>query len=1020
MPPIEREKGKGRREEGEEKRENPGSQFPIPLHEEMDPAMDRRAFLTLLGASLALAGLSGCTLRPPDEKIVPYVHPPDADEMTPGKPLFYATACPRNGYVDGVLVTSREGRPIKIEGNLLHPASLGASDAITQATLLEMYDPDRSQQVMHRGLPGTWDAFLGEANTYMQAQRAVRGAGLRVLTGSVTSPTLVAQIRAMQAQLPAMQWHQHEPISRDNVRAGAQMAFGRYADTLYDFTQSAVIVSLDGDFLLSMPGHVRYARDYAASRRVRTKACGPGQPAREIMSRLYVAESMPTLTGTMADHRLPLRARDIENVARALAQQVGVNGVAPTEPLPPEVAEWVAVAARDLQAFRGAGVIVPGDFQPPAVHALAHAMNAALGNTGKAVRYIAPVEAEPMDQAASFRKLVQDMQAGQVQMLIILSSNPVYTSPADLDFAGAMAKVPMSVHLGLYDDETSALCQWHIPETHYLETWSDGRAYDGTTTIMQPLIAPLYDNTRSAHELLDALLVPPGRAGHDIVKTFWSGQHRGADFEAFWRKSLNDGVAAHPLSLRRRGGTELSSGASVAGQVSLQAANPTSQPGSPSPVPGGGGLELIFRPDPTIWDGRYANNGWLQELPKPLTKLTWDNAVLMSPRTAEKLGLTRQGGTPGTHPESVPVVELRYRGRSVRGPVLILPGHPDGSATVTLGYGRTRAGHVGTGAGFNAYALRTSDALWHDDGLEIVRTDDLFSLGVTHSHQTMEGRDIVRIGSITQFRKDPHNPDGKEHVPNKPPMILPEAPPLPPSEYAWGMSIDNNVCIGCNACVVACQAENNIPVVGKEQVLGGREMHWLRIDRYYTGMDMERPTGTYFMPIPCMQCEKAPCELVCPVDATLHSDDGLNMMVYNRCVGTRYCSNNCPYKVRRFNFLQYADIAPVIQLMRNPEVTVRSRGVMEKCTYCVQRIQNAKIDAEVQDRKVGGDEVQTACQQACPTNAIVFGDINQPDSQVAQLKAEPHDYPLLAELGTRPRTTYLARLVNPNPEMRAE
>ncbi|HLV79724.1 MAG TPA: hypothetical protein VKT32_05555, partial [Chthonomonadaceae bacterium] len=496
------------------------------------------------------------------------------------------------------------------------------------------------------------------------------------------------------------------------------------------------------------------------------------------------------------------------------------------------------MAARDLLAYRGASVVVPGDFQPPAVHALAHAMNAALGNAGKTVRYLDPVEAQPMDQTASLRQLVQDLQAGQAQMLLILDSNPVYTAPADLDFAGALAKVPMSVHLGLYADETAALCQWHIPQTHYLEAWSDGRAYDGTTTIQQPLIAPLYDSSRSVHELLDALLAPPGRSGHDIVKTFWSGLHRGADFEAFWRKSLNDGVLPNPPPTSSLAALAFPLGKGVSqssptvpippslqgrqswitgkeqvtlGNGNLQAVPPSFQISSPSPSRGEGaggvrGIELVFRPDPTIWDGRYANNGWLQELPKPLTKLTWDNAALMSPRTAEQLGVVRHGASPGTHPESVPVVELRYRGRSVRAPALVLPGHPDGAVTVTLGYGRTRLGPTGQETGFNAYALRTSDALWHGEGLEIVRTDDLVALGITHSHQTMEGRDIVRIGSITQFRKDPHNPDGKEHVPEKPPMILPEAPPLPPGEYAWGMSIDNNVCIGCNACVVACQA----------------------------------------------------------------------------------------------------------------------------------------------------------------------------------------------------------------------
>ncbi|HZO86782.1 MAG TPA: 4Fe-4S dicluster domain-containing protein, partial [Chthonomonadaceae bacterium] len=661
-------------------------------------------------------------------------------------------------------------------------------------------------------------------------------------------------------------------------------------------------------------------------------------------------------------------------------------------------------------------------------HALAHAMNAALGAVGNTVVYTEPVVGEAVDQMASLKDLVSAMQAGQVRVLLILGSNPVYTCPADLDFAGALAKVPTSVHLGLYEDETAALCQWHIPELHYLETWSDARTYDGTATILQPLIAPLYTDGKSAHELLDALLTPPGRSSHDIVKAYWKGRSPGGDFETFWRKALHDGVVPdtaapvktvtlQPLSLPP---------APLAPAVGQRQAGTTET----SPLPqrgrgaggegfsaGGAGLEIVFRPDPTIWDGRYANNGWLQELPKPLSKLTWDNAALVSPRTAEALQLSPRD-TNTNLANSVQVVELEYRGRRLRAPVWILPGHPDNAITITLGYGRTRAGNVGTGVGVNAYALRTSDAPWFGAGLQVRNTDDLYRLACTHSHHTMEGRDLIRFTDIEAFRRNPDFAHGKEYPPDKPPMLLPESPR---GEYAWAMEIDNNVCIGCNACVVACQAENNIAVVGKAEVLRGREMHWLRIDRYYVGKDLDNPAGAYFMPVPCMQCEKAPCELVCPVDATLHSEDGLNQMVYNRCVGTRYCSNNCPYKVRRFNFLNYEAIspvpyqAPVMNLIRNPEVTWRTTGVMEKCTYCVQRLQNAKITAEIENRRVRDGEVMTACQQACPTNAIIFGDLNDPSSQVSKLKAEPHNYGLLTELNTRPRTTYLARLTNPNP-----
>jgi molybdopterin-containing oxidoreductase family iron-sulfur binding subunit len=951
-------------------------EFPQDASVWIDP-IGRRAFLKLMGAALALAGLGACA-RQPDEKIVPYVRAPE--EIIPGRPLFFATALTLGGIATGVLVESHMGRPTKIEGNPRHPASLGATDAFAQASILTLYDPDRSQVVTKAGAISTWDALLGALNTALQAQRASGGAGLRVLTGTVTSPTLAHQLRTLLAKFPSAKWHQYEPAGRDQVRAGARLAFGQDVDTHYRFDRADVIVALDADFLCSGPGALRYTREFVRRRRVR-----PGQtPA---MNRLYVVEGTPTLTGAMADHRLVVSAGQIEHVARAVARGLGIPGEWPADGAPATAhAAWIAALARDLQRHRGSSIVLAGDQQPPIVHALAHAMNHALGNNDRTVIHTDPVDARPVDQIASLRELVRDMAAGQVELLVILGGNPVFAAPADLDFARHLSRVTLRIHLSLYHDETSVLCHWHIPETHELESWSDARAFDGTVTITQPLIAPLYGG-RSAHELLAVFTGLSGRSSYESVRDYWKSQMPPDDFERLWQTALHDGLisgtAFPPKRLSLRRGFKAGSAA---------------RPGSP-------GLEIVFRPDPTIWDGRFANNGWLQELPKPLTKLTWDNTALLSPATAERLGLSNEE-----------VVELRYRGRVVRAPVWIMPGHADDAVTVHLGYGRTRAGRVGTGAGFNAFALRTSDAPWFGSGLEIRRTGERYPLACTQDHQSMEGRNLARGGTLAQFLE---HPDFVHEMGHEPPPTMSMYPGFAYEGYAWGMAIDLNACVGCNACVVACQAENNIPIVGKTEVIHGREMHWLRIDRYYKG-GLDNPE-TVHQPVPCMHCENAPCEVVCPVAATVHGDEGLNEMVYNRCVGTRYCSNNCPYKVRRFNFLQYADYhTPSLKLLRNPDVTVRTRGVMEKCTYCVQRINAARIEAKKEGRAIRDGEILTACQQACPAEAIVFGNINDPHSRISTLKAEPLHYALLAELNTRPRTTYLARLRNPNPEIGPE
>ena len=975
-------------------------EFPSQVDAIIDP-VERRTFLKLMGASLALAGFSACTQQPP-EHIVPYVRQPE--EIVPGKPLFYATAMPLGGVATGLLVESHEGRPTKIEGNPLHPGSLGASDAFAQAAVLGLYDPDRAQTLMNLGEIRPWPAFLGAIRAALAAQQpgtAAGGAGLRILTESVSSPTLAAQIRDLLARYPSAKWHQWDPASRENARGGAKLAFGAYVDAQYRFDRADVILALDADFLASGPGSLRYAHDFAARRR-------PEDAGH--MNRLYAIESMPTATGARADHRLPLKPSEIGRVARQIAAAVGVDAGPSTESGP--AVTWAAAVARDLQARRGTSLVLAGDSQPPVVHALAHAMNQALGNVGRTVVYTDPVEAEPTDQLASLGDLVADMNAGKVDLLVIVSGNPVFTAPVDLGFADAMNKVQLRVHLGLYHDETSALCHWQIPESHFLESWSDARGYDGTVSIIQPLIAPLY-GSKSAHELIAAMTDRPERSAYDIVREHWSGSSRAQPgssgtapteaFERSWRRWVHDGVMPDTAFAPR--------------SVSVAPGFSTATPAA-TPAPAASGLEVCFRNDPSILDGRFANNGWLQELPKPITRLTWDNAVLVSPATAEKLNAA---GTPamqgGEHGQIIShVVELRHRGRTVKGAIFAVAGHPDGCATVHLGYGRTRAGRVGSHAGFNANLLRTSDEMSFGAGLEIAGTGETYPLACTQFHHLMEGRGQVRAVTRDAFIGDPRSVQEGPGIEAPPPRVLTLYPDHAYEGHKWGMAIDINSCIGCNACVVGCQSENNIPVVGKEQVLRGREMHWLRIDTYYRG-PVDNPE-TYFQPVPCMQCENAPCEVVCPVGATVHSDEGLNDMVYNRCVGTRYCSDNCPYKVRRFNFLLYQDWStPSLKLGRNPDVTVRSRGVMEKCTYCVQRINAVKIDTEKQDRRITDGEIKTACQQACPADAIVFGDLNDPGSRVARLQKDVRSYALLAGLNTRPRTTYLAALRNVNPEL---
>jgi MoCo/4Fe-4S cofactor protein with predicted Tat translocation signal len=982
----------------------------FPASADWNDPVDRRQFLKLMAAQLALAGLTACT-RQPTELILPYVRKPE--EVVPGEPLYFATAMPLGGVATGVLVESHEGRPTKIEGNPDHPASLGATNQFAQASILDLYDPDRAQTITNYGEIRPWSAFVAELLAALSEQSASAGAGLRFLTGTVTSPTLTSQLRQVLKDFPAARWHQYEPASSDGARLGAHLAFGMPVNTIYHFDKADVILSLDSDFLSCGPASLRYARQFTARRRLDgfqiSATHSHASLNKSEMNRLYVVESTPSNTGAVADHRLPLLPSQIERFARTLAVRLGALPESAPGADYTAHSNWMTALVSDLQKARGRSIVIAGDYQPPVVHLMAHAINHALGNVGTTVTYTDPIEAYPdqaqaVDHINSLRELVRDMDAGKVELLVIIGCNPVYAAPADLNFAEALKKVKLRIHLSLYNDETSELCHWHIPEAHYLESWSDARAYDGTVTIIQPLIKPLYQG-KTAHELLAVFSNQPERSSYDIVREYWRAQAPAGDFEEFWRKALRDGVVANTAFPEK----------AVALRPDWASALPP-----PAQISSREGMEIVFRPDPTIHDGCFANNSWLQELPKPLTKLTWDNAALISPHTAEELGLSykisQRGGEHGQ--VFADMAELEYQGRKLSVPVWIVPGQSDNCVTLHLGYGRRRAGKVGTGAGFNANRLRTSNAPWFGHGLFVRKTGARYSIACTQFHHNMEGRDSVRAGTLEEYREHPAFAKRKEdssHLPSLYPEHRYEG-------YAWGMVIDLSACIGCSACVIACQSENNIPVVGKAQVEAGREMHWLRIDRYYRS-DPNRPETyanpeTYFQPVPCMHCENAPCEVVCPVAATVHSAEGLNDMVYNRCVGTRYCSNNCPYKVRRFNFLLYSDwYTPSLKLMRNPEVSVRSRGVMEKCTYCVQRINHAKMEAEKEGRRVRDGEIVTACAAVCPAEAIVFGDINDPDSRVARLKAQPRNYALLAELNTRPRTTYLAAVRNPNPEI---
>ena len=993
-------------------------------------AVSRRGFLKVMGASLALAGLAGCT-KQPDEEIYPYVRQPE--DLVLGKPKYFATAHPFPTGAVPVLVKSDAFRPIKLEGNPDHPMAKGKSDAITQGTLLDLYDPDRANGVLYRGEQSDFGAFQQAFLTAIK--KTSGGQGVYFLSETITSPTLAAQWTAVQKAYPNAKMVQWEPVNRDAAMAASKAVFGSYADAQYKLEAADVILTLGADFLggIAHPGFLPMAAAYAE--RHRFSAEEPDKP----MNRMYAVETMPTVTGLKAEHRLALKPSEVEAFALALA-----NGTTATFSNP-DAARFLAAVSADLKAAGGKCVVIPSEYASPAVYAAAIKLNQQLGAVGKTVVYTETVNPMPSVQLDDFKALIGDLQAGKVQWLVMLGGNPVYNAPADADFANLLSKVPVSAHLGdQKDSETGAVSTWQLNKAHYLESWSDARAYDGTISIVQPMIEPMYGG-KSAHDVLQGLLDDPQASAYDAVvanaRTYIKG-----NFEAGWRKSLHDGWVE---------------GTAFTGESKSGGGTGTGNPVASSPVPSANGLELLFKPDSSIYDGRYANNGWLQELPKQITSMSWDNAVLMSLATIEQLKI-----------EENEAIEIEVGGRKVIAPILAVPGHADGSATVHLGFGRSIAGRSGSGVGFNAYTLRTTAGMSAIPGATITRGKGTYDLCVTKVHsiehrgsfaqhdlQTIlddkkgtyslpgheaQERGIIRYATVSEARKFPkyahesgegegaketlidkvgYGPEGED--PGKYDSMFWYSWQYDHKERStgqatlqnkWGMAIDLNSCVGCNACIVSCYAENNIPVIGREQVKIGRNMQWLRIDTYFEG-DLSSPRA-HFQPMACQHCENAGCEQVCPVGATVHTPEGINTMVYNRCVGTRYCSNNCPYKVRRFNFLLYSDYdTESLKFMRNPDVSVRSRGVMEKCSYCIQRIEAVKIEADKNNLPIKDGDIVTACQQACPTSAITFGNLNDPASKVAKAKQQERDYPVLADLNFRPRTTYTAGVINPNPAL---
>lgn len=1011
-------------------------EFPQGASEWTDP-VSRRNFVRIMSASFLLAGLGLTGCRRPQEIIHPFSKMPE--EYVHGVPQYFATSMPERNGAQPLLVKSLDGRPIKIEGNPKHPLALTGTDRYAQASILDLYDIDRSMRFLKGANQASREAALDFLSQFSKQTTASSGEGVCVLMSQSSSPSRARLQAEIAAKLPGIRWYSHEPVDFQVQREAASQAHQSSSTDsglapFYRLDRAKVVVSLDCDFLGSDGEGARLIRDFSRARKIETPEDKP--------NRLYAVETLMSITGANADHRLRLSAGEIGIVAMHLTataiSQSPNSGMAElipmltAVPLPQGVKpEWVKECAADLAANGSASVVMAGSRQPLAAHLLVNVLNHVLGAVGNTVELHPSFDSK----AGSLGELAEALKAGQVKTLVICHANPAYTAPADLDWPAAQKKAGTVLHLGYREDETAALANWHFPSAHYLESWGDARTSDGTVVSVQPLIAPIFGGLTEL-EFLSRMAGLEQTNPYEIVRQTLRGLLKDGDFELEWSRFLQQGFLAGsagkhvnaPLDLQRISERvkAYSSAASMAAASRLAPDH----------------LEVVFHRDYSIDDGRYHNNGWLQEMADPITKLTWENVISVSPRTAKALGVAFENKERGEFLS--PLVKVEVDGRSIEGPLWLQPGQADNTVGLALGYGQTRAGRIGAKSGYNAYAVRRSKSLHFTSGGRLTPAGRMHPLATAQDHWAMEGRPIVREANLDQFRKHPDfahrmdlEPEGEKGAMYQHPHTK---NPLMKGIHQWGLSLDLNACIGCSTCVMACQSENNIPIVGKDQVIRGREMHWIRVERYYSINPKDTDLGdpqVLNLPMFCQHCENAPCENVCPVNATVHDEEGLNMMVFNRCVGTRYCSNNCPYKVRRFNYFDFNQrpldklyqgpltdkgMPDLIQMVKNPDVTVRMRGVMEKCSYCIQRIEGAKIAQKIKaggtgDVRVPDGTITPACAQACPAEAIVFGDISDPNSRVSRLKKQTRDYSVLEFLNTKPRTTYLAKVRNPNPRM---
>ncbi|MFU8811535.1 MAG: TAT-variant-translocated molybdopterin oxidoreductase [Balneolaceae bacterium] len=976
---------------------------------EMTDQVSRRSFLRVMGASIALAGFASC--RKPVQKILPYSKQPE--DRVLGVPEFFATAMPMQGALTGLLVTSNEGRPTKIEGNPDHPASKGRTNIYHQAAILGLYDPDRSRSPRRDGTGVSKDEFTQFASDHF-ADRSRRILFIDEASSSLTYSRLK---RSILSEFDNAEWVTHEPFNEFEVIEGNNLAFGQRLRTVNHYGKADLVVSLDHDFMSPHgdSNSVQNAVDLTARRKV--------TGTDDNMSRVYCVENSYTSTGSYADHRLRLKPSQIPAFAAALASRLSsqLNALSAYSGVQNDFSnhEWVATLANELLAHRGEAIVTLGYQYNRQVHATVAAINSALGNAGETVTYHNVPFYNDRDEQAAFSDAVRNMQAGLYDTVVLVGTNLAYTAPADLGIAGALANVETKIHLSDYYDETSQLCNWHVNRAHFLESWGDGYSFTGQRSVVQPLIEPLFGGV-SDIEFLNIIANGSESPAYVRVVESWE-QYVSGNFKNQWEQVLHDGID-HDAPGFSSVNVSIVSNLSSNVQDVLNA----------RPI---ADIEIAIKPDATMFDGRFANNGWLQELPEPMTKTTWDNVAMMSAATARKVGINPERSF---RHKNVPMIRISSGNESIEIAAWVQPGHADDSITLSVGYGREGVGRVASGVGVDTYPLRTSASPFYQQA-QVEATGNTYEIANVQDHHSLEGRDMVRSASMEQYRREPQFASFKNHhgfeVPgmkearaagteDQGPVSLFTENYGPDHQPQWGMAIDLNACFGCGVCTIACQAENNIPVVGKREVARRRVMHWIRTDRYYEG-DVDNPK-VYHQPVPCMHCELAPCEQVCPVAATTHSEDGMNQMTYNRCIGTRYCANNCPFKVRRFNFFNYTkeflttgDDPEVIQMAMNPDVTVRFRGVIEKCSYCVQRVNRAKISSRIKtgSRKPADGTVQTACQQACPANAITFGDLTDRQSVVSQHKLNERNYVMLEEMNVRPRTSYLAKLRNEQSDL---